>query len=79
MVGNQIDAKVLQLVFCNTFKRSLKNLFTVVFRRGFKVYKTVELYNTAVLSASARSPLWTAAKDLHGNEVSFVFLVVSRK
>ncbi|KAK5979620.1 hypothetical protein GCK32_018687, partial [Trichostrongylus colubriformis] len=47
-------------------------------RKGLKVLKTVELYNAAVLSGSARSPHWTTAVDVNGEDVIFVFLVVTR-
>ncbi|XGW20879.1 hypothetical protein V3C99_004113 [Haemonchus contortus] len=48
-------------------------------RKGLKVSKCVELFNTAVLSGSARSPYWTTAVDANGEDVIFVFLVVTKK
>ncbi|KAK6049570.1 hypothetical protein COOONC_12925 [Cooperia oncophora] len=42
-------------------------------RKGLKVSKCVELYNTAVLSGSARSPYWTTATDVNGEDIIYVF------
>ncbi|KAK6043312.1 hypothetical protein COOONC_19183 [Cooperia oncophora] len=48
-------------------------------RKGLKVSKCVELYNTAVLSGSARSPYWTTATDVNGEDIIYVFLAVTKE
>ncbi|EYC11723.1 hypothetical protein Y032_0050g2064 [Ancylostoma ceylanicum] len=50
-----------------------------VIRNGFKVYKCVELYNTAVLAGSDRSPFWTTAKNNDGSDAIYVFLAVVKE
>ncbi|KAL6729242.1 hypothetical protein Aduo_000316 [Ancylostoma duodenale] len=50
-----------------------------VIHSGFKVYKCVELYNTAVLAGSDRSAFWSTARNNDGSDTIYVFLAVVKE
>ncbi|RCN34122.1 hypothetical protein ANCCAN_20037 [Ancylostoma caninum] len=65
-------------------KKGLGNIIELdlakkVIHRGFKVYKCVELFNTAVLAGSDRSPFWSTARNNDGSDAIYVFLAVVKE